>query len=140
MEERRWFLGDETGGTGPLLGEVGVLAELRVVACFFEAGDALNPVDCAGIKNVVVADPEFEGKTGTDGNEMMESGVVANGPRQTTKKNQREGAGGNAPGELNEVTGAEGRPDHKKKQGDTEGRVGEGREGPEQSLGQARVR
>ncbi len=120
MEEKRWFLADEIGGAGPLLGEVGVFAELRVVACFFEAGDALNPVDCVGIKNVVVADPEFEGKAGTDGNETMESGVVANGPRQTTKKNQREGDGGNAPGELNEVAGAQGRPDQKKRQSDAE--------------------
>jgi len=106
MEEKRWLLADEIGGACPLLGEVGVFAELRVVARFFEAGDALNPVDCVGIKNVVVADPEFEGKTGTDGNETMESGIVANGPRQTTKENQREGDGGNAPGELNEVTDA----------------------------------
>src|SRR6266853_669242 len=120
MEEKRWFLADETGGTGPLLGEVGIIKKKSVVACFFEAGDAPNPVDCLGIKNVVVADPEFEGKTGTDGNETMESGVVANGPRQTTKKNQREGDGGNAPGELNEVAGAHGRLDQKKRQSDAE--------------------
>src|SRR5258708_7798191 len=118
MEEKRWFLADKIGGACPLLGEVGVFAELRVVARFFETGDALNPVDCVGIKNVVVADPEFEGKTGTDGNETMESGVVANGPRQTTKKNQREGDGGNAAGEVKEGAGAQGRPDQKKREGD----------------------
>ena len=111
MEEKRWFLADEIGGARPLLGEIRVFAELRVVACFFEAGDALNAVDGVGIKNVVVADPEFEGKAGTDGNEAMESGVVANGPRQTAEENEREGDGGNAPGELNEVVGAEGGPD-----------------------------
>src|SRR5216683_3066425 len=108
MEEKRWFLADEIGGAGPLLGEVGVFAELRVVARFFEAGDALNAVDGVGIKNVVVADPEFEGKTGTDGNETMESGVVANSPRQAAEKNQGKGDGGNAPGELNKVAGAQG--------------------------------
>ena len=57
MEEKRRFLPDEIGGASPLLGEVGVFAKLRVVARFFETSDALNPVDCVGIKNVVVADP-----------------------------------------------------------------------------------
>ena len=111
MQEKRWLLADEIGGAGPLLGEVGVFAELRVVACFFKAGDALHPVACVGIKNVVVADPEFEREAGADKYEAMESRVIANGPRQAAKKNQRKGDGRNAPGELSEVAGAPGGPD-----------------------------
>src|SRR6267154_3021851 len=118
MEKKRWFLADEIGGAGPLLGEVGVFAELRVVARFFKAGDALNAADGVGIKNVVVADPEFEGEAGADKYEAMESGVIANGPWQTAKENQRKGDGGNAPGELNAVAGAQSRPDQVKRQSD----------------------
>src|SRR5258705_13353382 len=33
-EEKRWFSADEIGGAGLLLGEVGIFAELRVVAFF----------------------------------------------------------------------------------------------------------
>ena len=120
MEEKRWFLADEIGGAFPLLGEVGVFAELRVVARFFEAGDALDAADGVGIKDVVVADPEFEGEAGADWNEAMKSSVVANGPREAAKKNQRKGVGGNAPGESNEAVGAQGGPDQKKRQSDAE--------------------
>src|SRR5260370_21868734 len=112
MEEKHRFLGDESGGAGPLFGEVGIFTELRVVAGFFEASDALDAVDGVGIKDVVVADPKFEGKAGTNGDYAVERSVVANGPGKAAEHNQQERADGSAPGEVNSVSRTRRGPEH----------------------------
>src|SRR5258705_4587500 len=104
VEEERGSLADESVGAGPLFGEVGIFTKLRVVASFFKASDALDAVEGMGIKDVVVANPKFEGKAGPDGDYTVESCVVANGPRKAAQDNQQERADGNAPGELNYVS------------------------------------
>ena len=54
--------------------------------CFFVARDALDAVDRVLVKNAVVANPEFEGKAGTDGNEAVKVVVVAQGPGKAAEK------------------------------------------------------
>ena len=84
---------------------------MRIFASFFEARDALNAADGVFIEDVVVADPEFEGQIGAEGNEAMERGVVANRPRQAAEKDQGEGPEWDAPGEFGLLVGANGGPE-----------------------------
>src|SRR6266478_465657 len=120
MKKKRGFLVDESGGASPLFGEVDVFTELRVVAGFFEASNALNAVDGMGIKDVVVADPKFEGKAGPNGDYAVESCVVANGPGEAAQDHQQERADGNAPGELNCVSCTNCGPKQQKRQRNAE--------------------
>ena len=61
-KKRRLLLNERIRETG-LFGEVGVFADLRIVARLLEAGDASEAADGVFVKNVVVADPEFKRKT-----------------------------------------------------------------------------
>src|SRR5882762_5863938 len=87
----RGVLTDEGSCEGGLFIEVGGFAELCVTASFFEAGDALATADGVWVKDVVVADPEFEGKIGAKRDGAMELRKVADGPRRAEEKDEREG-------------------------------------------------
>src|SRR6266481_6769935 len=118
MEEKRGFFPDESCGVSPFFGEVGIFTELRVVAGFFETSDALDAVDGMGIKDVVVADPKFEGKAGANGDDAVESCVVANGPGKAAQHDKQERADGNAPGELDYITRTNRGPEEQERQRD----------------------
>src|SRR6266404_913085 len=61
-KKRRFLLNERIREKG-LFVEVGVFADLRIVARFLKAGDASEAADGVFVKNVVVADPEFKRKT-----------------------------------------------------------------------------
>src|SRR5262249_30964242 len=69
--------------------EIGTFAELGIVTGFFITGNALEAADRVLIKNVVVADPQFERETGANRNETMKVVMVAEGPRKAAKNNHR---------------------------------------------------
>jgi len=71
---------DEVPGEAALFVHKGGFAELRVETDFAEARDALNTADGVFIEDVIVAEPEFEGKIGAKWNEAMELDEVADGP------------------------------------------------------------
>src|ERR1700747_308249 len=88
LEEKGWLVEDESGSASPFFGEGGIFSQLRVKASFFEASDALGTVDGVRIKNVVVADPQFEGKAGPNRDCAVESSVVSHGPREAAEHNE----------------------------------------------------
>jgi len=95
----------------PFIGEVGVFAEVRVFAGLFVAGDALNAADGVFVKNVVVADPQFEREAGADGDEAMERGVISNRPREAAEQDQGERSERDAPGEFGGLVRTDGGPE-----------------------------
>jgi len=109
---------------------------LRVFASFFEAGDALNAADGVFVEDVVVADPEFEGEAGAEGNEAVERGVVANRPRKAAEKDQGEGSDWDAPGEFGGVVRMDGGPKEQERECNAQCGIGEEREGPEDGVGE----
>jgi len=76
------------------------------------------PLMGMGIKEVVVADPKFEGKAGANGDYAVESCVVANGPGKAAQHDKQERADGNAPGELDYITRTYRGPKSRKRQRD----------------------
>lgn len=77
---------DEIPGEFVFLVHEGSFSELRIEAGFAEASNALDAADGVFVEDVVVAEPEFEGKIAADGNEAMELGVVTDGPREAREK------------------------------------------------------
>ena len=75
--KKRRLATNEGSGDAPFFSEICVFADLRVMARFFEAGDALEAADGVFIENIVVADPELEGKAGANWNEAVKNFVVA---------------------------------------------------------------
>ena len=67
-----------------------VFAELSVEAGFAESSDTLNSADGVFVEDIVVAKPEFEGEIAANGNEAMETVVVADGPGEAAKERDGE--------------------------------------------------
>ena len=80
------------------------------MARFLEAGDALEAAEGVFIKNIVVADPELEGKAGANWNEAVEDFVVADGPWYATDDDQDSSEGRHAPGNTRDMTGTNDSP------------------------------
>ena len=80
---------DEAGGSLPLVVEEGVLAHGGVKVGLLVTSDDVHGAG-VGIKDLIVAGPEFEGKVGTDGDEAVEVRVVAEGPGQAAEKDDGE--------------------------------------------------
>ena len=90
MNLERSMRADEVPGeTAFLVHECG-FAEVRVETSFTEASDALDAADGALIKDVIVAEPKFEGKITTNRNEAMKLNVVTNGPGKAAKNYNRQ--------------------------------------------------
>src|SRR5438045_2443113 len=75
--KKRRLATNEGSGDAPFFSEICAFADLRVMARFLEAGDALEAAEGVFIKNIVVADPELEGKAGANWNEAVADCVVA---------------------------------------------------------------
>ena len=99
----------------------------------FVASDAIHGAR-VGVKDLVVARPEFVGKVGTDRNQAMEVDVIAKRPRKAAK--QDDGENGCAEFEFEGWCGgvAEEDPGEEERQDSTERRVGEQGKSPKQAV------
>src|SRR5215471_8864194 len=91
VQKQRWICANERRRVAPLFVEIRVFPELRIAAGLFVAGYALNPVNGMRIKNIVVADPQFERETGTNRDDPVKLRVVAGAPGETTEEGQCQG-------------------------------------------------
>jgi len=87
--EERGLLSNERKGEVRFFVEVGIFTKRGVATCFLVASDALNATDGVLIKNVVVADPQFEWKAGANRNETVKVPIVTERPWKAAKNNQR---------------------------------------------------
>src|SRR5215469_1382513 len=123
-QKQRRLAPDERQRVAALLVEIGVLAELCITARLFIAGDALNASDSMRIKNVIVADPQFERQTGAHCNEAMKLRVVAERPGQAAEENQRAADRRLQPsGVFFRLRFTEPRPAEQKRQTDSDGGI-----------------